>query len=1134
MAFPGITSIAALGARMLQVLPVLLATLVIALALPAPATAAVLRVVSDDNYPPYLFRQPDGRIDGHLVDLWKLWEEKTGIKVELTATNWAEAQRRLLAGEADVIDMMFRTPEREGKYDFSPPYTRLPVAIYSHASISGLRNAASLKGFEVGVQAGDACIEHLELAGISTLRRFGNYSEIIAAAVAEEIKIFCLDEYPANYYLYRQGLNANFIKAFKLYEGEFHRAVRKGNTAILETVTRGMSLISADEQAALQKKWRGETVTASPYARILGIALVVALTVAIGLVAWIRLLRTLVRRKTRDLERESARLRTLMKSIPDLIWLKDADGIYLACNLMFSRLYGAPEEAIVGKTDYDFVSREMADFFRENDRLAMQAGAPRSNEEWLTFADTGEKRLFETVKTPIVDTDGQLIGVLGVARDITRRGAAELSERRAHRTLRLVSNCNDALARAEDESELLNSVCRLVVQSGGYVMAWVGFAEDNAEKSVRPVGEWGYEKGYLNGIRVSWDANSEFGRGPTGEAIRTAAVQLNQDCLTNPAMAPWRAAAVKRGYQSSIALPLLNAHGKAYGALMIYAPEPDAFNAEEVALLKELASNLSFGIENIRDRERRIAAEAATQAKTVFLANMSHEIRTPMNAIIGFTHILKSSPLTVKQLDYLEKINQSADHLLRVINDILDISKIEANKLTLESIAFALPTLLERVATQVRHRALSKGLEFVIETPAELHCHLRGDPTRLMQALLNYLGNAVKFTERGSITLRTRLLDASTEALTLRFEVADTGIGIAPTAIERLFSAFEQADNSTTRNYGGSGLGLAITRRLAQMMGGDVGVESTPGKGSLFWFTARLQRMPDSPVIAAAPVNAQAHPAEDAETVLQRDFSGKRVLLCEDNEVNQEVALIMLSAAGLDAEVAENGALALEKLHHAHFDLILMDMQMPVMDGLEATQRIRALPEHARTPIVAMTANAFAEDRSTCLAAGMNDFIAKPIDPEAFYATLLKWLPSSRMPSSPPATADNAPLTLALHNIPGFDAEASLTITRGNPERLLHLLQLFVDSHTSDITQLRLFIAAGEYEQASRLSHSLKGASGTLHLGDLYRLSSELHEELKTGATATALSALIDVLDNCLQDLRTHLAALADTTAKTS
>jgi len=380
------------------------------------------------------------------------------------------------------------------------------------------------------------------------------------------------------------------------------------------------------------------------------------------------------------------------------------------------------------------------------------------------------------------------------------------------------------------------------------------------------------------------------------------------------------------------------------------------------------------------------AAEAANQAKSAFLASMSHEIRTPLNAITGMVHLLMRSGVTPEQKDRLEKIDAASKHLLEIINAILDLSKIEAGKFTLETTPVKLNEIFSSVATMIAERAHLKGLSLLTEIHP-VPDNLLGDPTRLRQALLNYANNAVKFTDRGSITLRASLLEDAADHVLVRFEVSDTGHGIPPAALPRLFSSFEQADNSITRKYGGTGLGLSITRSIAELMGGDVGVSSEMEQGSTFWFTARLLKdQRQTPAVLP-------HNSIDNEALLRATFAGTRVLLVEDDPINREVAQIMLDEVGLRVDQAEDGAQALQLAAENDYALILMDMQMPNVDGLTATRQLRQDPRLRGVPIIAMTANVFAEDRQHCLDAGMDDFLGKPVDPDELYYKLLTWLP---------------------------------------------------------------------------------------------------------------------------------------------
>ncbi|MDQ5905884.1 MAG: two-component system, sensor histidine kinase [Pseudomonadota bacterium] len=392
--------------------------------------------------------------------------------------------------------------------------------------------------------------------------------------------------------------------------------------------------------------------------------------------------------------------------------------------------------------------------------------------------------------------------------------------------------------------------------------------------------------------------------------------------------------------------------------------------------------------------EARDAAEAAARAKSSFLANMSHEIRTPMNAIIGMTHLMKRDGLSERQGARLAKIDHAARHLLGIINDILDLSKIGAGQMTLIEEPLNLSRLLAGVSDMLGDVAIAKGLRLVVDA-SNVPSGLRGDGTRLTQALINYVGNAIKFTEYGSVTVRCSQVAEDETCALIRFEVRDTGIGISQDALAKLFSAFRQADESTTRQYGGTGLGLAITRHLAELMGGESGGESMPGKGSMFWFTARLAKTTHTLNAVTARGAAESYavlPDQDAVMQLRQRHAGTHILVVEDEPINREIVREFLEDAEFEISFAVNGSDAVTKASERPLAMILMDMQMPVMDGLTATRIIRGMRFGRNLPIIAMTANAFEEDRERCLAAGMDDFIAKPFDPDTFFECLLRWL----------------------------------------------------------------------------------------------------------------------------------------------
>jgi signal transduction histidine kinase/ActR/RegA family two-component response regulator len=392
------------------------------------------------------------------------------------------------------------------------------------------------------------------------------------------------------------------------------------------------------------------------------------------------------------------------------------------------------------------------------------------------------------------------------------------------------------------------------------------------------------------------------------------------------------------------------------------------------------------------------AAEGANIAKSAFLANMSHEIRTPLAAIMGFTYLIRRTKVTAQQVAWLTELEVAGAHLLELINAILDLSKIEAGKLALESTPVSADGIADSVISILSEQASAKRLNLSIERHP-LPRGLVGDPARLQQALLNYAGNAVKFTAAGSVTLRTICVEEMADTALVRFEVQDTGTGIAPEALERLFVPFEQIDSSITRQHGGTGLGLAIVRQLAHLMDGESGAESTVGVGSTFWFTARL-RKEDRPDAVRAPR------AGSAEAALLRDHAGTRVLVVDDEPVNRVVAQALLHTVFERVDVAQEGTEAVRMAGETAYDLILMDLHMPGVDGLEATRQIRMLPGRADTIIVALTANAFAEDKVACFTAGMDDFLSKPFKVEALFETLLGGLlrHRQRLPAARTAT----------------------------------------------------------------------------------------------------------------------------------
>jgi CheY-like chemotaxis protein len=670
-------------------------------------------------------------------------------------------------------------------------------------------------------------------------------------------------------------------------------------------------------------------------------------------------------------------------------------------------------------------------------------------------------------------------------------------------------------------------------------------------------------------------------------------------------------------------------------------------------------------------RDALTQAESATRMKSDFLANMSHEIRTPMNAIIGMTHLIQGTELTPRQRNYLGRIEASGHHLLGIINDILDLSKIQAGKMSTEVVDFKLEHLLDNVVGLVAEKAADKGLELVVNIARDVPPNLLGDPLRLRQILVNYANNAVKFTDRGEVEISVSVVKRHDHEVVLHCAVRDTGIGIDDVQRQKLFKDFEQGDSSTTRKYGGTGLGLAIVSRLVELMGGQFGVDSQPGLGSTFWFTVRLEacgtvptltiaadaahiwrvlvvddnasararlsdmltgmrfsvdtadggaaaleairtaqergqtydvvlldwKMPDmTGVDVARQIRAMAFTKpphlclvmalgrehlyasakpEGLDSLLVKPVSpsvlfdhmmrvlgreafqtlpgqataamnldalrGASVLLVEDNEINREVASEMLQDAGIRVTTAEHGQQALDRLLTGElFDIVLMDMQMPVLNGLAATAAIRALPAHEALPIVAMTANAMATDRQRCLEAGMNDFVAKPIDPKQLWGALLRWMPRRSVASRAGVTV-TAPLPSsgferpqeALLPLPwmidGLDAVLGLRRCLGKPELYRSLLRQFIERQGNVGQELQQAIDQAQWVTAQRLAHTLKSVSGNLGAVQLQEKAEVLERSLSVHQGAplerAALTQQINQVDQSMHILTKQLGA---------
>jgi len=641
------------------------------------------------------------------------------------------------------------------------------------------------------------------------------------------------------------------------------------------------------------------------------------------------------------------------------------NGLIAEVNLLGAKLLGMPREKLIKRRFASFVSPEDGDRWHLYFLRWLQDGNQESSEFVLQRGDGS--RFYARVDCLRMVIKGHDTEVRIALADVSERKQAEEVLFKAGALQRAIFNSANFSSIATDAKGVIQ-----IFNVGAERM--LGYAAADVMNKITPA-----------------DISD-----PQEVIARAAALSVELNTTITPG---FEALVFKasRGIEDIYELTYIRQDGSHFPAVVSVTALRDAENAIIGYLLigtdntarKQAAEKLDEYRHRLEERavelaQAKEAAEAANVAKSAFLANMSHEIRTPMNGILGMAHILRREGVTPRQVERLDKIDTASQHLLSIINNILDISKIEAGKFVLDEAPVTISSLLKNVISILSERVEARNIELRVKTEP-LPPNLFGDPTRLQQALLNYATNAVKFTESGSVTLRIRKLEETGEVVLLRFEVTDTGIGIAPEAMSRLFSAFEQADNSTTREYGGTGLGLAITRRLAELMGGQAGAESTPGVGSTFWFTASLKK-------GDAVVVTQRVEHGDAEAVIRQHYSGFRVLVADDEPINREVAQIQLKAAGLEVETAADGEQAAAMARQTAYAAILMDMQMPKINGLEATRQIREMPGYREIPIIAMTANAFAEDKTRCFEAGMNDFLIKPFDPDTLFATLLRAL----------------------------------------------------------------------------------------------------------------------------------------------
>jgi len=906
------------------------------------------------------------------------------------------------------------------------------------------------------------------------------------------------------------------------------------------------------------------------------------------------------RRAARELRASEQRYRQLVDSADDLIYGTDVEGRFTWVNPAMSEALGPPESELVGRSVRDWVRPDYRDQARRFYQDQRDQGIPNTYCEFPMVTGGGEE-IWVGQRAQLGLEDGRATGFLAVARNITERKIAQQALEREREQLRqIVAHAPVAMAMLDREGRHL-----------AHSVRWLRYL-GRAEPSV--VGRTLHEL---------WPGMPDKYERVLERALDGEVVSEHEDALAR--------ADGSRVWLRWTVHPWRDAKGDVAGVVLA---------AQSIDVL-------------VRARQ---AALEASRLKSDFVANMSHEIRTPMNGVIGMTRLLLDTELTSEQREYAEIIDGSGRALLEIINDILDFSKIEAGRIDLEVVDFDLRRAVREVLGSFAEAAQARGLELLCLIRHDVPSALRGDPGRLRQVLTNLVGNALKFTDKGEVVLRVTMEQSDEESAVVRFEVRDTGIGITPDLRPRLFESFVQADSSTTRRYGGTGLGLAISRRLVELMGGTIDVDSQPGRGSTFWFIVRFERQalevsasPGSPArlaglrvlvvddnatnrqilrqqlghwgirVATAESGSRAlailgdaaaggrgfdlaildmkmptmdglslarsikaaselggvrlvlltsfgqrgHGAEASRIGIsayltkpvdesdlydclvevlargraprppalvtrhslreRRPPRGARVLVAEDNEVNQKVAVRLLQKLGYRVELADDGRQAVEACRRSRYDAVLMDGQMPSLDGFEATRLIRELEgTERRTPIIAMTASAMKGDRERCLEAGMDDYVSKPITPEALAAVLRRWVTASAAvaPAEPPPPSDEAPP----------DAEIDETIVQSllsvdeDGTLIAEVVATFLRLAPVRLAELRK-AAKGRADQLERTAHNFLGSCANVGCRRMAELCAQLEVLGRSGSTAGA-AKIVSILESELEAVRPLLEAL--------
>ncbi|MCB1734827.1 MAG: transporter substrate-binding domain-containing protein [Gammaproteobacteria bacterium] len=996
----------------------------------------VIRVGADPAWPPIDFTDASGKQTGISWDYLDLIAQRLGVSFELQrGLSWKQVLEAAKNRELDVVSAVTPSEERRSYLDFTQDFLNSPQVVFTRIDMPFISGFAALEGRKVAairdyyianwLKANHPDIELVEVDGPV---------EGLNAVSVGEVDAFVGNLITTSYAIQTTGIGNIKVAA---YTGETHDTsfgVRSDWPIFSRLMRRAMASITEEERNAINRRWQSLKVEEAVDTRLIWQMFAAMLAIVLLAGAWI----VIQRRQQKALAESEARFRHVVEGFGAgyFFYAHDRGGVFTYLSPSVEDIMGYPVAEVMQQhysaylTDSD-TNRQA----RECTQRSLRGEVTPSYTVEIRHRDS-TIRYLEVSEVPVVEKDGKVIGVEGIAHDVTDRKRIE--------------------AQAESERETLQRILDSSPAGVGIVQDGILVMRNRRLQQ-------------MSRIQLGDSAESAY----ADPALRPNVVEHLQD---SDAL-------------SDVEVQLLNPAGKPLDTLATYIWIE--YNGHPAVL------GWFYDVTDIK--QAREAALAASRTKSDFLANMSHEIRTPMNAVIGLSHLALDTDLKPRQRDYLTKIHASARNLLGIINDILDFSKIEAGKLVIETTDFALRKVFDDVLDVLRVKTDAKNLSLTLEMDDAIPEVLQGDPLRLGQVITNLGINAVKFTESGGITLRVFPVESvePSGAHRLRFEVIDTGIGLNAEQKGRLFQSFSQADTSTTRKYGGTGLGLAISKNLVTLMHGEIGVESEPGQGSIFWFTARF-----APGTRGAIRSAEL---TETDAKARESLGGARLLLVEDNEINQQVASELLQQVGAQVVVANNGqegVAAVFAQDPDHFDAVLMDVQMPIMDGYTATRAIRANARYGGLPVIAMTANAMVVDRENAKSAGMSDHIPKPIEPDLLYTTLARFVtvPESRRTKAvrPETDAMNG-AAITLPTLAGIDTETGLRRMGGNAKAYLRLLRSFRESQKAAVPRIQVPFNAGDTNTAMREAHTLKGVAGNIGADQVHDAAETLEHAIRSG-----------------------------------